>query len=474
MKMSKTQNLMKKLLLTLILMGAAIRSLAGQAQPEIDLRKIEQTVDRFVVANNIPSLVVGIVQKGELVHVISRGETKRGNGIEVNEKTGFQIASLSKSFTALILTHLAQDGQIDLNRSVASYMKKELSEDAFQEFSKVTLVDVLQHRSGMPNNGPSVPPTPNGTAMIGGYTKAGFIEDLNGMKLNPESIGKFSYSNMGYGLLGYIAEKVSGQSYEALLRHYILEPNGMTFTTSDLASVRNQLATPYMVGGDRTRETQAWEMGMNIPAGGILSNIEDLSRLMIAEMNAYREFTLSGSASPYVLVANAKPLNDRMSYGYGFFKSRNAFDSTIVQLGHGGDVDGFGSHFEFYPDHDMGLIMLTGSGNNWFNDVKTSVEAIILGLDLPQEVTLDKSTLKRYVGKYDFGKDQIMTVFRRGERLFSYFRGQDPVNLYASGEHSFFYLNQNSNIRFTTDKKGKVTKTTYIQNGQEFYPEKIK
>lgn len=465
---------MKKLLFTLFLIMTSALSLAGQAQREIDIRKIEQTVDRFVTANNIPSLVVGIVQNGELMHVISRGETKRGNGIEVNEKTGFQIASLSKSFTALILTHLAQDGQLDLNKSVASYMKEELSEAASQEFSKVTLTDVLQHRSGMPNNGPSVPPTPNGTAMTGGYTKAGFIEDLNGMKLNPDRIGKFGYSNMGYGLLGYIAEKVSGKSYEALLQYYILEPNGMTFTTSALASVRNLLATPYMVGGDRTKETRAWEMGMNIPAGGILSNIEDLSRLMIAEMKAYQEFSESGSASPYVLVANTEPLNDRMSYGFGFFKSRNSYDSTIVQLGHGGDVDGFGSHFEFYPDHDLGLIMLTGSGNNWFNDVKTSVEGILLGIDLPEEVAIDKSILKRYVGKYDFGKEQVMTVFRRGERLFSYFRGQDPVNLYASDQNSFFYLNQHSSITFTTDKKGRVTKTTYVRDGREYYPEKIK
>lgn len=465
---------MNRLSLTLVFSFLLSLSLFGQNSQPLDVELLDKTLERFVQNNNIPSLVVGIVKNGKLVHVVSKGETKRGSGISVNEKTGFQIASLSKSFTALILTHMAQDGLIDLKQSVASFMEEELSEPASEEFSKVTLVDVLQHRSGIANNGPSVPPTPFGKPMIGGYTKEGFMQDLNNMKLDPERIGKFGYSNMGFGLLGYIAEKVSGKSYEALLQQYVLEPNSMTFTTSELESVRSQLATPYMVGGDRTKETQAWEMGMTIPAGGILSNIDDLSRLMIAEMKAYKEFTESGKTSPYVLVADTKPLNYRMDYGYGFFKSQNSFDSTLVQLGHGGDVDGFGSHFEFYPDHDMGLIMLTGSGNNWFNDVKSAVENVMFDIDLPSAVALDKATVKRYTGKYDFGKDQVMTVIRKGNRLFTYFSGQDPVNIYATAANKFFYLSQNSQLEFELDKKGKVTKTTYIQNGEEFYPKKIR
>ncbi len=462
---------MARIILMITLFALSLSLSMGQ---EIDMDRIDKALERYVQNNNIPSLVVGIVQNGKLAHVVSKGEMKRGSGIPVDEKTGFQIASLSKSFTGLILTHMASYGLIDLRASVTSYMKDELTPEALQEFEKVTLIDVLQHRSGIANNGPSVPPTPFGKPMLGGYTKEGFMNDLNSMKLSSDRIGKFGYSNMGFGLLGYIAEKVSGKSYEALLKQYVLAPNDMTFTTSDLESVRGQLATPYMVGGDRTRETQAWEMGMNIPAGGILSNVEDLSKLIIREMKAYDDYIATGQASPYVLVENTKPLNSRMDYGYGFFKSRNSFDTTIVQLGHGGDVDGFGSHYEFYPEQNLGLIMLTGSGNNWFNDAKTTIEAILLGFDIPSEIDLDKATLKRYTGKYDFGKDQIMTITRRGNRLFTYFRGQDPVNLYPSAENKFFYLGQNSQIEFELDKKGRILKTTYIQNGEEFYPEKIK
>ncbi len=459
--------------LTLISAICVLTGLQLKAQ-SIDYDRIDKALERYVQNNNIPSLVVGIIKDGELAHVVSKGELKRESGKAVNKQTGFQIASLSKSFTALILTHMASEGLIDLNQTVASFMTEEFNQAAQKEFSKVTLVDVLQHRAGIANNGPSVPPTPFGKPMLGGYGKEGFMKDLNDMKLDDERIGKFGYSNMGFGLLGYIAEKVSGKSYEALLKHYVLEPNEMTFTTSDLESVRDQLATPYMVGGDRTRETQAWEMGMNIPAGGILSNVEDLSKLVIKEMKAYQEFMANGKASPYVLVEDTKPLNTRINYGYGFFKSQNSFDSTIVQLGHGGDVDGFGSHFEFYPEQDIALIMLTGSGGSWFNDAKTTVESIMLGVDIPTEVDLDKTTLKRYTGKYDFGKEQVMTIIRKGNRLFTYFRGQDPVNLYASAENKFFYLGQNNQIEFKTDKKGRVTETVYIQNGQEFYPKKIK
>lgn len=465
---------MSRLTLMLAIISLASFQLSGQKSRSIDFDQIDIALERMTQDNNIPSLVVGIVQDGKLVHVMSKGETKRGSGVALNEQSRFQIGSLSKSFTALVFTHLSKDGLVDLNKSVGSYMSDELTESATKEMNQVTLMDLLQHTAGLPNNGKSIPATPNGSAMKGGYTKEALITDLNGLTLNKESMGKWSYSNMGFGLLSHIAEKVSGKSYEALLQEYVLVPNEMSASTSVLNEVRNELITPYMVGGDRTRETAPWEMGVNTAAGGIVSTVEDLSKLMLAEMKAYQKYAEFGETSPFMLVENLKPVNSSMNYGYGFFKSTNSFDSTIVQLGHGGDLDGFASQFEFYPEQNLGLVMLTGSGSNWFNDAKTAVEGVMLGLDLPMAIALEKSVVKRYTGKYDFGKNQVMTVFRRGNKLYSYFKGQDPVNLYASAENKFFYLHQNSQLEFELDKKGKLEKAVYVQNGKRFYPKKIK
>lgn len=446
---------------------------SAQNLPKTTIERINKFVDKAITDFNIPAVAIGIIENGKLVYKISRGEKVRGSGEMIDETYGFQIASLSKSFTGIIANSLSQVGKIDLEKPLSSYLKEELDESQVEQFSKITLKDVLQHRAGLPNNGASVPPTPNGSAMIGGYSLKVFLKDLAELRLDDEKLGKFNYSNFGFGLVGYVISKVTGKAYEELLQEYVTVPNEMSFTTSKLESVRAQLVTPYHVH-KRNSETKPWEMGMQIPAGGILSNVEDLAKLLIAEMTAYQSYKVDGTLSPLVLTADKKPLNDIMNYGYGFFESKNSYDNSITQLGHGGDVDGYASFFEFYPDQDLGLVMLTSSGGTWFNDLKGDVERLMLGIPVKEGIKLSKSVLKRYVGKYDFGKDQVMTIFRRGNYLMSYMGRSNPARLYAESETKFFYKGMDSAYEFELDKKGRVKKTVYVQNGQKFYPEKIK
>ena len=371
---------MKKIVLIFCLLGFTLMTRA-QSSKTLDLQQITQLVDDYVKVQNIPSVVVGILQGGELVEVISRGETRRGNGVEVHGNTLYQIGSLSKSFTAIMLNGLVEEGKLELDKSLAYYLSGDIPAEALEQYEAISLVDILHHRAALPNNGASVPPTPNGTAMKGGYGLEAMLKDLTELKLDQEKIGDFAYSNLGFAILGYVAEKVAGQSYEALLQQYVAKPLGMTATTSlQTKEVLAKMATPYMVGGDRTRETSAWEMGKAVAGGGIISNISDLSKLMMAEMEAYTHFRHNGTTNRFVLTANTKMLNDFMNYGYGFFESKNTFDSTVVQLGHGGDLDGFASQFEFYPDHDMGLIMLTASGFGGWNELKSMVERVMVGI----------------------------------------------------------------------------------------------
>ncbi len=463
---------MKKVILSILMVHLGLIS-NGQTLTQKTVDRIDHFIQSAVEDFNIPAVSVGIIENGRLSYIISKGEVRRNSGVFVNEKTGYQIASLSKSFTGIIAKSLDKEGVINLETPVSQYLSEELSQEQLGSFSSVSLRDVLQHRAGLLNDGASLPPTPNGMAMIGGYTLKGFLKDLTSLKPDEEKIGKFNYSNFGYALTGYIVSKVTGKTYEELLKEYVTGPYDMSFTTSELEKVRNKLATPYHVH-KRNAETRPWEMGMAIPAGGILSNVEDLSKLLIAEMKAFNSYKKTGEITPLVLTADMKPLNEIMNYGYGFFESKNAYDNTITQLGHGGDVDGFASFFEFYPDQNLGLVMLTSSGGTWFNDLKGDVEKLMLGIPVKESIKLSKSILKRYVGKYDFGKGQMMTIFRRGEYLMSYMGRSNPARLYAESETKFFYKGMDSSYEFEIDKKGKVKKTIYTQGKKEFFPEKVK
>ncbi|OEK04567.1 serine hydrolase [Roseivirga misakiensis] len=463
---------MKKLGILIISIGLCA-GLKAQSIDQETLNRVEIFIDKAVEGFDIPSVIVGIVEGGALKHTISRGEYKRGSGQKVNGQSQYQIASLTKSMTAIIANSLSLEGKLDLDRSISDFLKDDLGAQKSKTFANITLKDVLQHRAGLPNDGASIPPTPNGQAMIGGYTKDNFFKDLSNMELKEDQIGNFGYSNFGFALIGYILTKETGESYENLLQRYVFKPYGLNASTSDLESVRSTLVTPYHVH-KRNAETAAWEMGMSIPAGGVLSTVSDLSKLLIAEMEAFQQYQKDGIVTPLVLTADKKPLVETTNYGYGFFEGKNPSDHSIMQLGHGGDVDGFGSFFEFYPDLDMGLILLTSSGGSWFNDLKADVEKLILGIPVKDSMPLSKAELKKYIGKYDFGKGQVMRIFRRGNYLMTTLNGSSPARLYAESENEFFYKSMNSSFEFELDKRGKISKTIYRQGEQEFFPKKIR
>ena len=215
-------------------------------------------------------------------------------------------------------------------------------------------------------------------------------------------------------------------------------------------------------------------MGKNIPAGGILSNVEDLSRLMIKEMEAYKAYKENGTSSPYVLVEDALPLNDYVHYGYGFFESRNTFDTTVVQLGHGGDVDGFGSHYEFYPEQGVGLIILTASGAGGFNELKSRVERVMVGIPLPKEISVTKEVLRKYTGTYEFESGTVIKLYRKGTTLKAYVRGWWAQEIYPESETRFNWRDRNEAFEFELDEKGKLARAVFWQNGKRYYPKKIK
>ena len=191
-------------------------------------------------------------------------------------------------------------------------------------------------------------------------------------------------------------------------------------------------------------------------------------------MTAYDEYVKKGVVSPFVLVEDAKKLNDYMDYGYGFFKSKNTFDSTVVQLGHGGDVDGFGSHFEFYPEQGVGLIMLTASGAGGFNELKSRVERVLVGIPLPEEIEVTKDVVKKYTGTYEFDSGTVIKLFRKGNTLKAFIRGWWAVEIFPESETRFNWRDRNAAFEFELDDKGKLARAVYVENGKRHYPKKVK
>ncbi|QCK15681.1 serine hydrolase domain-containing protein [Mangrovivirga cuniculi] len=331
---------------------------------------IDQQVTEILEKENIPSISIATIQNGEPALLKGYGVLNRKGTANSNENTVYQIASVSKMFTGTIANHLLKEGIIDLDEKIVSYLPEDLSTSNKEKLGDIKLRHLMHHRSGLPRDSKVVKRV-DGEPFLGGYTEDDLLKDLDVLELEFNSNEKYSYSNIGYGLLGYILERASGKSYEVLLNEYITDPLEMNNTEANPANIDKKItATPYRKD-DRNTPTKAWESGKLVPAGGLYSTTEDLSKLMVHQIQDYAEYEKTGSASNFIITEFKAPRKSEIeSYGFGLIEV-NTERGNIY--GHQGDMDGFASSYLFFPKYKVGVILLTSSGGDWLGKLSSEI-----------------------------------------------------------------------------------------------------
>lgn len=340
------------------------------SQAKVEIKQwLEEKIDSTISANNIPALSVGIVRDGKLYYSEGFGFHERGSGKKVNENSIFQIGSDTKKFTAIIVRNLVLKGKLELEESIVSYLPDTLTAAAKEKLRDITVKDLLLHKSGIPNRAPSNKRI-DGDPMLIEYTEQDLIHDLNHLELDFEPGTDFGYSNFGYAVVGFISELASGLDYSTLVETYITEKLGMdnTFVYPNDEQLP-LIITPYRKD-DRTIRSEPWRMGKMVPAGGIYSNVIDLSKLMVAQIKAYREFNENGERDNPLILTESDGLKGS-HYGFGLGKTVDKISGS--HYGHGGDLDGYASGYVFSPEHNVGLILLTSSGGSWFGQLEKEI-----------------------------------------------------------------------------------------------------
>jgi CubicO group peptidase (beta-lactamase class C family) len=305
---------------------------------------ISKKVDSTLKINSIPALSIGIIRNGKLSYYEGFGFKERGINTKVNENSLYQIGSDTKKFTAIIVMNLVSEDKMKLNESIVTYLPNSITNMAKSKLKNITIKTLLLHRSGIPYIAPSIQRI-DGDSMLIEYTEKDLVKDLNEIKLEFEPDTDFGYTNFGYAIIGYLCENSSGLEYAALVKKYIAEKYNMknTFIFPNNQQL-SSIVTPYRKD-DRNIKSQPWKMGKMTPAGGVYSSISDLSKLMIAQIEAYREFYESGSKdNPLILTENGDI--EGSHYGFGMGKT---VDETGTRYGHGGDLDGYASAYVFLP-----------------------------------------------------------------------------------------------------------------------------
>ena len=392
---------------------------------------LESFIQDGLTTFGIPGAAVAIVQQGAIVYSSGFGVTEKGGATPITPQTQMMIGSTGKSLTTMLMATLVDDGLMAWDTPVVEVLPAFVVADP-QLTASITLRNLVCACTGVPRrdfelffNADAL----SAEEVVASLATFEFFTDFG---------EAFQYSNQLVATGGYAAAAAAGTpygqlyaGYSTLLRERVLAPIGMTNTTLSFDEVRQrgQYAMPHSLdfGTIYAPLPLAYEEILTpvAPAGAHWSTLEDMSRYLLTELAV-------GVAPDGTRVVSAEnlqetwapqvPVSADADYGLGWFVSDY---KGLTLIDHGGNTLGFTSSFGFFPDLELGLIVLTnGQATNYFNE---SVRARLIELLFAQE--------PKAAAAMQFAYEQLQTQLERPTTL------QEAVDPAAVQTHLGRYIN---------------------------------
>ena len=273
------QKLFATAALGVLSIGCASPVTAASAQPSFSTAELDTFVTRMMKDYDVPGVGLAIVENGETVYTKGYGVRDVATDAPVTPDTSFPIGSVTKSFTALDMMILVDEGLVDLDAPVTTYIPEFKLSDP-ESTKTVTVRDLLKHTTGLVRTDAST------------FDTSVTAEDIIKAAATTPLVGKpgemFVYSNVNAILAGEIIERVSGESWEDFTREHIFKPlemNTATLSIDELKEQRN-IATPSIPdvrkGGLQT--TDYLTLGADVPAGAINASATDMARYALFQL----------------------------------------------------------------------------------------------------------------------------------------------------------------------------------------------
>lgn len=348
---------------------------------------LEELYRKHMIKNNYPSIAFGVIANGELVYSGGAGEINLGRKIASSTKSLYRIASMSKSFTAMAILKLRDEGKLNLHDPVSKYipeMKKAgaLTTDA----PPINIQHLLTMSAGFPEDNPW------GDRQLADSDQELLQLVSGGLSFSNVPGITFEYSNLGFALLGRIVTAISGIPYQKYITENILKPIGMNDSKWDYGDVpADRLALGYRWEDETWKEEALLHDGSYGAMGGLICSIEDFSKYVALHLSAWpprndeqlgpvSRSTMREMHQPWRfnnLFGDAKdrtgePCAIATAYGYGLNWRRDC--NGTIRVGHSGGLPGFGSEWRIYPEYGIGVV----SFSNRTYGAPTNVNAVAL------------------------------------------------------------------------------------------------
>ena len=390
------------------------------AFPEVD-----RLIKAFAERSRVPGIAYGIIIDGRLAHVGAAGHRNVRTKAPVDADTVFRIASMTKSFTALCIMRLRDEGRLSLDDPAERYVP-ELAGLVYPtaDSPRITIRHLLSHAEGFPEDNPW------GDRQLAATDAEMAAMMTRGIPFSTSPGTAYEYSNFGFAILGRIVGNVSGMPYRRYVREHILTPLGMTATTLEAAEVPPaRLAHGYRLEGGELVDEPALPDGAFGAMGGMLTSANDLAAYVAFLSSAWpprdeadtgpvrrasvREMQQVWRPSPATVTRAAADAPVRLNtggYGFGLRVWQTCGFAHVVS--HSGGLPGFGSHMRWLPDYGVAVIAMGNlTYTSWGRVTDEALDALAstggLKPRLPQPsaaLAAARLAINRLIGRWDDGE----------------------------------------------------------------------
>lgn len=408
-----------------------------------------------------------VAEKGNIVYQKSFGFANEATGEMLNNNTIFELASVSKQFTAAAIAILEQNKKLSYEDDLAKF----IPELAF--YKGVKIKHLIHHTGGLPD-----------------YMELMYFNwDKSKIATNKDMIAilaekkptalfepntKFEYSNTGYALLGSIIEKVSGKTYGNFLQDNIFKPlkmNSSFVYTRRYAPkkvenyaygyVYSEALKKYVLPDEVDGEDMVYWLDGIVGDGTVNSTTGDLLKW---DRALYGTALLPKAAIDRLF--EPIELNDKTKSNYGFGWMIEDLKDYGKIVSHSGGWGGYSTYIERHITNDKTIIILENSTSS-FPVNKLRKVLYDIKEEAKTEIKLPDAILASYVGEYELAPGYIVAITKDGNQLNTQLTGQQAFPIYPYTETKFFLKVVEANIEFVKDDKGVVTKLVLNQNGRE-------
>ena len=418
----------------------------------IDVARIDRMIEARTAAGQFMGSVL-IAKNGKTLLSKGYGQASLADNIPNTPATKFRLGSVTKQFTAASILLLEEQGKLKVEDPIKKYMP-----DAPAAWDSITFFHLLTHTSGIPNY-TSFPEYRSTEAVT--QTPTEVVGRFRDKPLNFTPGASWEYSNSGYVLLGYLIEKISGETYGKFVHDNLFAPLGMKDSGYDSSTEKIAgRAVGYTPGPGGPMVAPFVDMSIPFSAGALYSTTQDMLR--------WEQGLFGGKVlKPSSFAKMTTPFKNNYAMGVGVAPG----PKSGKVISHSGGIEGFNTKVTYITADTLTIIVLANLNGVAADEISADIQKVaynepVIFSNERKVASISPEALNRIAGKYRMETGQSFVVTRADDHLRA-MGGPQPMELYPESETKFFAKANDVQAAFESDAQGRVTGAALTLRGQK-------